>query len=331
MVTWGGYSVKVGGIKVLIRKRKGWELPEREVTPEKVYCDRRRFLGSALGVAGLGATLGSPYLTGTKGVDTISNLSKLNSLRNSKYQPGRPVTKYEVATSYNNFYEFSLDKQAVKHVAKDFKFRPWRVEVGGMVERPLSFDVDDLIQKMTLEERIYRFRCVEAWSMVIPWVGFPMRKFIDWAKPTSRARFVRMITFDRPDEAPGQRSQPHYPWPYFEGLTMEEAMNELTMLVVGMYGRFLPNQNGAPIRLIVPWKYGFKSIKSIVRFEFVGKRPPTFWNQAVPNEYGFVANVNPKVPHPRWSQASERVVETGERIPTLPFNGYQDYVASLYR
>ena len=315
---------------MLIRVPKGWQIPEREATPESVYLERRRFLRRALGVAGLAAVGGSACLQGGLEPQARGLPAKLDAPRNSQFRPHRPITRYDIATGYNNFYEFSLDKQAVARLAQDFKFRPWQVEVKGLVEKPMKFDVDDLMRRMKLEERVYRFRCVEAWSMVIPWVGFPMKQFIDWVKPSSRARFVRMVTFHRPSEAPGQRSQPHYPWPYFEGLTMEEATNELTMLVVGMYGRTLPNQNGAPIRLIVPWKYGFKSIKSIVRFEFVRNRPPTFWNRAVPNEYGFVANVNPAVPHPRWSQASERVVETGERIATLPFNGYQDYVADLY-
>ena len=315
---------------MLIRVPKGWQIPEREATPECVYLERRRFLRRALGVAGLAAVSGTACLEGAREPQASNPTVRLDAARNSDFRVDRPITRYEIATRYNNFYEFSLDKQKVWRVARDFKFHPWQVEVKGLVEKPLRFDVDDLIRRMKLEERVYRFRCVEAWSMVIPWVGFPMKQFIDWVKPTSRARFVRMVTFHRPSEAPGQRSQPNYPWPYFEGLTMEEATNELTMLVVGMYGRTLPNQNGAPMRLIVPWKYGFKSIKSIVRFEFVRNRPPTFWNRAVPNEYGFVANVNPAVPHPRWSQASERVVETGERIATLPFNGYQDYVADLY-
>ena len=315
---------------MLIRLPKGWQIPEREATPESVYLERRRFLRRALGVAGLAAVSGTACREGILEPQAPNPAVRLDAARNSDFRVDSPITRYEIATRYNNFYEFSSEKQEVWRVARDFKFRPWQVEVKGLVEKPMKFDVDDLIRRMKLEERVYRFRCVEAWSMVVPWVGFPMKQFIDWVKPTSRARFVRMVTFHRPSEAPGQRSQPQYPWPYFEGLTMEEATNELAMLVVGMYGRTLPNQNGAPIRLIVPWKYGFKSIKSIVRFEFVRNRPPTFWNRTVPDEYGFVANVNPKVPHPRWSQASERVVETGERIPTLPFNGYQDYVAHLY-
>ena len=317
---------------MLILVPKGWELPEREATPESVYANRRRFLGRACKVAGVATLAGtgswSKALAGESPAE--DSTGRLDAPRNEKFRVDRKITNPLVATRYNNFYEFSENKQAVWKLAKRFRTRPWQVEVKGLVEKPFKLDVEDLIGRMKLEERVYRFRCVEAWSMVIPWVGFPMKQFIAWAKPLSSARYVRMVTFNRPSEAPGIVSQPHYPWPYHEGLTLEEATNELAMLVVGMYGRILPNQNGAPLRLIVPWKYGFKSIKSIVRFEFVKKKPRTFWNRVVPNEYDFWANINPKVPHARWSQATEKVVETGERIPTLLYNGYKDYVAHLY-
>ena len=320
---------------MLVHARRGWEIPERDVTPESVYRNRRWFLQTAVGAAGSLALAGAepwenawaaepapdPWLTGVR---------PLEAARNQKYKVDRPITRKDVAVRYNNFYEFSPDKVRVWPLAQDFKIEPWEIEVKGQVEKNLKFDASDLLRRMPIEERVYRFRCVEAWSMVIPWVGFPMKKFIEWVKPLSSARYVRMVTFHRPGKTPGVIQQPHYAWPYHEGLTMAEAMNPLTMLVVGMYGQTLPKQNGAPLRLIVPWKYGFKSIKSIVRFEFTKKRPPTFWNRAGPDEYGFTANVNPKVPHPRWSQASERVVETGERITTLPYNGYGKYVEYLY-
>ena len=250
--------------------------------------------------------------------------------RNDRYIVDRPVPEDELVSRYNNFYEFTTDKPRVWKMAQDFPSRPWRIRVTGHVEKKLEIDVDDLIKKFSLEERVYRHRCVEAWSVIVPWVGFPLAEFVKWARPTSKARYLRMVSFYNPDEAPGQREQDWYPWPYFEGLTMAEATNELALLVVGSYGHVLPNQNGAPIRVHLPWKYGFKSIKSIVKFEFTRKRPATFWNEVVPKEYGFEANVNPAVPHPRWSQASEIDIATGDRIPTLPLNGYGEYVAGLY-
>ena len=205
--------------------------------------------------------------------------------------------------------------------------RPGR---GSLVDRPKVYDLDDLVRRMPLEERLYRFRCVEAWAMAVPWTGFPMKALINEVQPKSSARYVRMVTFQRPEQAPGQKSQPWYPWPYFEALTMEEAMNELTLLGTGIYGHALPKQHGAPIRLVAPWKYGFKSIKSIVSIEFTDKQPPTFWNKLAPSEYDFWANVNPNVPHPRWSQATERLISTGERVPSQLYNGYGEYVAHLY-
>ncbi len=327
----------------LIKISPGWEIPERLATPEEVYMDRRRFL-QALGFSGLGVWgllsgwMGPSALAQSAGSSwqgvrrTIPKPEGVYPVaRNPKYIVDHPLTKEEVAASYNNFYEFSLQKDRVWRLAEKFETRPWEIEVTGHVHKKKTYDLDDLVRRMPLEERLYRFRCVEAWSMVVPWVGFPFKKLIDEVQPTSKAKYVRMLTFLRPEQAVGQRTQPWYPWPYFEGLTMAEATHELTMLVTGIYGHALPKQHGAPIRLITPWKYGFKSIKSIVRIEFVSKRPATFWNTLVPNEYDFWANVDPKVPHPRWSQSTERVIDTGERIPTLPYNGYGEFVAHLYQ
>jgi sulfoxide reductase catalytic subunit YedY len=320
---------------VLVRVPKGWETPEREVTPEHIYKERRRFLqGAAAGLAGLGvAGFGVKWWLDMLKPDIAAAaqaLPKLAAQRNTKYTTQRPITSESIVAAYNNYYEFGTDKKKVAEIAASFPSRPWEVQVSGEVEKPIRIDVDKLIAQMPLEERVYRLRCVEAWSVVVPWVGFPLAKFVQWAKPTSQARFLRMVSFFKPDQAVGQREQTWYPWPYFEALTMAEATNELAMLGVGSYGHRLPNQNGAPIRLIVPWKYGFKNIKSIVHFEFTRNRPKNFWNVVVPDEYDFYANVDPTKPHPRWSQATERDVATGKRIPTRPYNGYAEYVAKLY-
>jgi sulfoxide reductase catalytic subunit YedY len=317
---------------MLIRVPRGWELPERAATPQDAYLDRRRFLGAAA-VSALGGLAGAllPAGASAQQLPPPSDLPRLTAPRNTAYTVNRRVTSERIAIGYNNYYEFTEQKERVWIVAENFPPRPWQIEIMGHVEQRRKLDVDELIKEFALEERVYRHRCVEAWSMVIPWVGFPMKKFVEWCAPTSKAKFIRMVGFQRPGQAPGQRESHWYPWPYHEGLTLEEAMNELTLLTVGMYGRVLPVQNGSPLRLITPWKYGFKGIKGITRFEFVEKRPMTFWNTAVPREYDFWANVDPTKPHPRWSQATERVVETGERIPTLPFNGYEQYVAHLYK
>ena len=241
---------------------------------------------------------------------------------------GRPITPSALATRYNNFYEFTTDKQAVHEAVQGFRTRPWTVQVTGACERPARFDVDDLIRKLGVEERVYRFRCVEAWAMTVPWTGFELRALLRRVRPLQRAKFVRFVTFAQ--GAPGIESQPWYPWPYHEALTIREAAHPLTMIATGLYGAPLPTQNGAPLRVVVPWKYGFKSAKSLVRIELVERRPPTFWNSLNPEEYGFYSNVDPAVPHPRWSQGTERLLDTGERIPTLPFNGYGAEVADLY-
>jgi len=323
---------------MLIKIPRGWEIPEREVTPEDVYLNRRKFLARAGAAAAAG--IGGLILPGNSALGVPGRndapqheLVPLTAPRNSEYKVDRPISSERVATGYNNYYEFTEAKDQVWKLAKGFEPRPWQIEFKGHVEKPRKIDVDELIKQMTLEERVYRHRCVERWVVIVPWIGFPMKKLVEWAKPTSKARFVRMVSFFRPAQAPQQRVEGPWSsyWPYHEGLTMEEATNELAFLVVGMYGKILPNQNGAPIRLHTPWKYGFKSIKAITRFEFVEKQPPTFWHEAVPNEYDFEANINPNKPHPRWSQAREQLVETGEVIPTRLYNGYEKYVAHLYK
>jgi sulfoxide reductase catalytic subunit YedY len=249
--------------------------------------------------------------------------------RNDKFVLDRPITDEKVNTNYNNFYEFGSSKTIAK-AAQALKLRPWTIKIDGMVEKAQEIGIDDLVRKMPLEERLYRHRCVEAWSMAIAWSGFPFAKLVELAKPLSSAKYVRMETFLDSSTASGQR-QTWYPWPYVEGLTIAEATNELAFLVTGAYGKPVSKQMGAPLRLAVPWKYGFKSIKSIVRFSFTDQRPKSFWEALQASEYGFWANVNPQVPHPRWSQATEELIGLGERRPTLMFNGYGDYVAHLYQ
>ena len=321
-----------------VRISKGWEIPERLATPEAVYLNRRKFL-RALGFGGAGLLIGcagKPPANGKAASESVplqvpeAPAGIYPAKRNPAFTLDRSLTDEKVAASYNNFYEFTTAKDRVRHMVDRFQTRPWSVEVKGLVEKPGVYDPDDLVRRMPLEERLYRFRCVEAWAMAVPWTGFPFKVLIDEVQPKAEAKYVRMVTFNRPEQAPGQKQQHWYPWPYFEGLTMEEATNELTLLATGIYGHELPKQHGAPIRLIVPWKYGYKSIKSIVSIEFVRKQPPTFWNEVAPTEYDFWSNVNPNVPHPRWSQATERIIDTGERVATRIYNGYGDYVAHLY-
>ncbi len=334
-----------------IHRRRGWTIPERLATPESVYWNRRDFL-KALGLGGIGAAAllagcgtGAGGSAGngeaTPGVKNAAQpAAALNfdpprpgiypASRNTRYALDRALTDEKVAAAYNNFYEFTTQKDRVWRLTDRFKTRPWRIEVAGLVKKEIAIDVDDLVRAMPIEERLYRHRCVEAWAMAVPWTGFPMKAFIDWAGPLSDARFVRMVSFLKPDEAPGQAPGSGFPWPYFEALRMDEAMNELAFLVIGVYGHPLPKQHGAPIRLATPWKYGYKSAKSIVRFEFTSEQPPTFWNTVAPSEYDFLSNVNPKVPHARWSQAMERLIDTGEFVRTQPYNGYGEYVAQLY-
>ncbi len=316
-----------------IRIPKGWEIPENRTTPESDYMNRRKFIKD-LGIVGAGTL----SLFGTSAFaqdDTVAKqlepyqAKKLEFKKNSEFTVKRKQTEEIVAATYNNFYEFTNSKSTVWRRVERFKTRPWEIEISGLVEKPMTLDVDDLIKMMPLEERVYRFRCVETWAMVVPWVGFPMKALLEKVKPKSDAKYVQMTTFFDPNVALKQ-NDPHLPWPYLEGLTLAEAMNDLTLLVVGIYGHILPPQHGAPIRLIVPWKYGFKSIKSIVSIELTKKKPRNFWNVILPREYGFEANVNPNVPHPRWSQASEWMIGSMERHPTIIYNGYGDAVAHLY-
>ncbi len=295
-----------------------------EITPKEAYLSRRDFIKAAGFIAGSAALAAcAPEVaenTGdTPAVDRPAFTDELGDVANT----------FEEITNYNNYYEFSTNKEAVASLAKNFNPSPWTLEVGGMVNNPQTFGIEDLLKLFPQEERIYRLRCVEAWSMVIPWNGFPLASLLKMVEPTSAAEYVRFETVYRPEEMKGQGS-PFYPWPYQEGLRIDEAMNDLTLLATGLYGEMMPTQNGAPIRLVVPWKYGFKSIKSIVKIELTDQRPQTLWSTVAPNEYGFYANVNPNVDHPRWSQASERRIGELSRRETLMFNGYGEQVAALY-
>jgi len=305
---------------MLIRKKRGWELPDSAATDESLFRDRRRL------IQGLAA---GPILAAGFATGAFAQAGLAPARRNERYPLDRPLTDEKHSTTYNNFYEFGSDK-SIWERAQALKLRPWTVKIDGMVEKPMTIDFDDLVKRMSLEERLYRHRCVEAWSMAVPWTGFPMAALVDFARPLGSATYLRMETFMDPATAPEQKKF-FYPWPYVEGLTMAEAKNELAFLVTGMYGKPAPKQNGAPLRLAVPWKYGFKSVKSIVRFEFTDKRPRSYWEALQSSEYGFWANVNPQVPHPRWSQATERVLGTDERRPTLMWNGYGEFVADLYK
>jgi sulfoxide reductase catalytic subunit YedY len=309
------------------RPRPG-SLPESAATPESVYRSRRRFLHRlGLGLAGISS--GSALVRASTAAGTPF----------SRYSPelagaGLTPTPFELISSYNNFYEFGTDKESPRRLAnRGWKTRPWTVAIGGLVARPLTLDVDDLIARCGgLEQRVYRFRCVEAWSMVVPWDGFPFAAVFNLVEPKAEARYVQFTTFLDPANAPGQRSR-SFPWPYVEGLTIDEARHPLTLLAAGIYGKPLPHQNGAPLRLVVPWKYGFKSSKSVVRIDFTDTQPRNTWQILQPREYGFFANVNPEVDHPRWSQATERVLGASafaRRQPTLLFNGYAAEVAGLY-
>ncbi|MBX6367795.1 MAG: protein-methionine-sulfoxide reductase catalytic subunit MsrP [Rhodospirillales bacterium] len=307
---------------MLIKRRRGWEIPEREATPEAMFWSRRKFA----------ATLAAgPMLLASRfaSAEDDPTAALYPAKRNLRYTLDRPITDARYVEGYNNFYEFGSHKE-IARAAQALKVRPWQVKFDGLVEAERVIDADDLIRAMPLEERLYRLRCVEAWSMAVPWTGFPMKALVEFAKPLGSAKYVRMETFTDARVAPGQK-QFWYPWPYVEGLTMAEATNELAFIVTGAYGRPLAKQNGAPLRLSTPWKYGFKHIKSIVRFTFTEERPVGFWEKLQASEYGFWANVNPDVPHPRWSQKTERVVGTDERRPTLIYNGYGEFVADLYK
>jgi len=307
-----------------IQRNRGWELRESEATPEAVFLKRRELLK---GVAA-GSIIGPGLLSSLAMAAEDPSAELYPGKRNPRYTLDRPITDAKYSEHYNNFYEFGSEK-SIADDAQALKIRPWTVKIDGMVERPIEIGIDDLLKKMPLEERLYRHRCVEAWSMAVPWSGFPMAALLTFAKPLGSAKYVRMETFVDAAQAPGQK-QFWYPWPYIEGVTMAEANNELAFMVTGMYGKPVPKQDGAPLRIALPWKYGFKSIKSIVRVSFTDKQPTTFWQTVGSDEYGFWANVNPEVPHPRWSQATERVLGTDERVPTLKWNGYGEYVAHLY-
>lgn len=309
---------------MLIKRRAGWELPESEATPEGAFLNRRQLMAAG---AGLIAGAALPRLAAAQTPDPTLDLYPAK--HNDTYKLDVPLTKAEDAANYNNFYEFGMSKDIVD-ASQRLATRPWSIQVDGLVEKPFEIGFDDLVRKLPLEERLYRFRCVEAWAMAVPWTGIPLKSFVNLAKPLSGAKYIRFETFLNPRVAPGQ-NQRWYPWPYVEGLTIAEAANDLPLLVTGIYGKPLPTQHGAPLRLITPWKYGFKSVKSIRKISFVAERPKTFWEALQASEYGFWANVNPAVPHPRWSQASEQVLGSRDRRPTLIYNGYGEQVAGLYK
>ena len=308
--------------------RRPWDLPQRLATPEHLVFSRRAMLiGGASALAIPGAAMAQRVSDLDKIPDPSAGLYPAK--RNETYKLDRPVTDEKINEHYNNFYEYGTDKD-VNAAAQQLQIRPWTIKIDGMVEKPIEIGVDELMKKLTLEERTYRHRCVEAWSMAIAWSGFPFKKLVDFARPLGSAKYVEMQTFLDPKMAPGQRAR-WFLWFFFVGLLLAEATNDLALLANGAYGHPLAKVQGAPLRLAVPWKYGFKSIKSIVRFSFVEKRPVGMWEKLQAAEYGFWANVNPEVPHPRWSQATEEVIGTGERRPTLIYNGYGEYVADLYK
>jgi sulfoxide reductase catalytic subunit YedY len=322
------------------------EPPSSEITPEGLYLRRREFLQNAGLFTATAAGIGAGLLWLTRGAapPPAPRTTELASLPlpdggvepspfarviKSEYNVDEALTDYEAVTTYNNFYEFGTGKGEPAFNAHTLRPRPWTVAIDGEVHAPQTVDLDDLLRSFPLEERVYRMRCVEAWSMVIPWIGFPLGKLLERVQPTSRAKYVAFTTLLDPEQMPGQR-RGLLDWPYVEGLRLDEALHPLTLMAVGLYGKVLPNQNGAPLRLVVPWKYGFKGIKSIVRISLTEREPPTTWNVSAPNEYGFYANVNPEVDHPRWSQATERRIGEFARRKTLPFNGYAEQVAGLY-
>lgn len=309
--------------------KKPTEIPSSEITPKSTYMSRRNFI---VGAAAAGAALaGGFYLREHSDMDSSvqANGMKLSGVVKSPLSTNETPTSFKDITNYNNYYEFSTDKYEPNGLAKDFRTRPWTVSLDGMVKKPKKLDIDAIMKLSPLEERIYRHRCVEGWSMVIPWVGIPLNVLIKQADPLPSAKFVAFQTVMAPDQMPNQKRDV-LDWPYVEGLRMDEAMHPLTILAVGLYDDVLPNVDGAPIRLVVPWKYGFKGIKAIVKLSFTDKMPPTTWNKMAAYEYGFYSNVNPQKDHPRWSQASERRIGEFRKRPTLMFNGYGDQVASLY-
>ncbi len=321
-------------------KFKSVPIQSSEITPEHLYRSRRTFLKS-MGLVGAGALLAAcgvaaePNQSSTQVEQPLAAQTNEPPVSIATDELGDPVSSYETITNYNNYYEFTTDKGGVAKLAKDFKPSsgenqyPWQVQVYGLVNKPVTYGLEDILKKFTQEERIYRLRCVEGWSLVIPWMGFQLSDLLKEADPQSDAKYVRFETLEDPAQMPGL-NRGGFPWPYNEGLRLDEAMNKLTFLATGLYGKELPAQNGSPLRLVVPWKYGFKSIKTIVKIELVAEQPATLWNSVASNEYGFYSNVNPDVPHPRWSQASERRLGEAGRRPTLSFNGYAEEVANLY-
>ena len=306
---------------VFLKKNKVWNLKESSITSESVFNSRRKIIKNL--------AIGSLVVPSASLIPFTAFSSFYPPITNNFYKVDRDLTKESLATTYTNFYEFGSSKNIWRRAAQ-LKTDPWLLTIDGLVNKPLTIDVNDLLKKIGgIEERVYRFRCVEAWSMTVPWAGFPVNKIISLVEPKTDAKFVKFETFFNPDIAPGQK-QKWYPWPYQEGITVEEAKNDLSFIATGIYGKKLPNQNGAPLRLILPWKYGFKSIKSIVKISFVNKRPIGLWEKLAPKEYGFWANVNPNIPHPRWSQKSEQQLGVDGRIPTVIYNGYGDHVASMY-
>ena len=298
---------------MLIMRRKGWEIAARHVTPEAAFGRRTALMGAA----GLLAAGSIPAPALAQGAP-----------RNAKYEAGRAMTDEGDATSYNNYYEFGTSK-SISRAAQRLPITPWAIKVDGMVETPRTIDLDDIMKQVSVEERVYRHRCVEGWGMTVPWTGFALKDLVAQCKPLASAKYIQFETLNDPKTMSGVRSS-QFEWPYVEGVTMAEAANDLSFLATGLYGKAIPKQNGAPIRLVLPWKYGFKSVKSIVRMTFTDQKPKTFWEGLQPVEYGFWANVNPAVPHPRWSQATERLLTSDERVPTQIFNGYGPFVASLY-
>ncbi|MEA3336189.1 MAG: protein-methionine-sulfoxide reductase catalytic subunit MsrP [Chloroflexota bacterium] len=313
------------------------EIKSSEITPQHIYRDRRKFMKTT-GTLALGAMVLAACGRGDSPETGIVSPAGGSAADSAAATPGvaqlngevaGEATSFEAITNFNNFYEFTTDKEKVARLAEGYPNRPWAVEVGGLVRNPKTYDIEELLKTYDQEERIYRMRCVEGWSMVIPWLGFSLAKLLKDVQPTSDAKYVRFETVNDPERMPGMRS-PWYEWPYVEGLRLDEAMNDLALLSTGLYGEELLPQSGAPVRLVVPWKYGFKSIKSIVKIDLVAEQPTSLWMAAAPNEYGFYANVNPDVPHPRWSQRTERRIGETKRRATLPFNGYADQVAHLY-
>jgi sulfoxide reductase catalytic subunit YedY len=308
--------------------KKADDIRSSEITPKSLYLNRRRFLAGAA-MAGAAAASGIGLREVLSPSTTVLAASKIDGIKKSSFSTTETITPYKDVTHYNNYYEFSTNKDGPAELAKNFRTRPWKVKIDGLVDKKQELDIDAILKMAPPEERIYRHRCVEGWSIVVPWVGFSLSELIKRVNPTSNAKFVEFTTILDKTQMPGQQRNV-LEWPYVEGLRMDEAMNPLTLLCFGMYGEDLPNQDGAPIRIVVPWKYGFKSAKAIVKIRFTDKQPLNTWNISAPREYGFYSNVNPNVDHPRWSQAKERRLGEFLKRPTLMFNGYGDQVASLY-